>query len=268
MLLNPSLSKYVVQDSLYPYATALVRNGRKTLDENGEKLTLIKSSQYNYHIQQRERLKAEKDRRLLFNWLIGAILTILVTSTAILFLRLKSNRQLLKLHEAEENIKLLTAEISRREESVRKNQKPGILEQRKLFKEQLLDEVKKLVDRKDFSHEQDFLINDPAYSALIEYMERRIAIPEDSMIWNELLDGILRVSPNFNKNLELLLGAPLKVGDLHTAILIKYGVNPAVMADLLGRSKAAICSRREQIGIKIFGEKIPIKEVDTLIKVL
>ncbi|MDE7153100.1 MAG: hypothetical protein K2O00_01485 [Muribaculaceae bacterium] len=267
ILLSKGIIEKLPTDTITQYANKLIKATYRSIKKNGNQLILIQNTRYNYLVQQRERIKAENAKRKMLNWLIMAIIIILTASVLILLMQLKTKRQRLKLQEADENIKMLTAELSRFKSDIDDNE-PDFFEKKMLLKEQLLSKLKILVDRKNNSREQKFLTNTPAYMLLREAMVQRRVIPEDNPLWDDLLSAILKISPLFLNNLEIIFDSALKPTDIHTAILIKFSVSPAIMADLLGRSKTAISSRRESFGTKIFGEKVRLSEVDALIRIL
>lgn len=265
VLLNPALADYVPRDSIYPYSKAIIRSTRKSLDKNGSKLTLIKSSQYNYDIHKRERIIAEQHFQKLFKWSVTGVIVILIALIIILFMRLKNKQQKLNLFIAESKIKFLTAELTKQQIS-EQCESEDLTNRSDFIRENLLIQAKKLASQDEFGYIQT--LQKLTSRGLMEKLNNNELIPDDSHHWDELLETIMLVSPRFKDNLEILIGEPAKKKDLHTAILIKYGISPTSISRILGRSKQAINSRREKLGSKIFGESVRISEVDALIRVL
>lgn len=85
---------------------------------------------------------------------------------------------------------------------------------------------------------------------------------------HDLEHVVLESSPGFKTNLTLLTLGKLTTLDLHTALLIKCGIKPSQMTILLGRSNGAIISRRETLCLKVLDQKMGVKVIDHIIRLL
>ena len=112
------------------------------------------------------------------------------------------------------------------------------------------------------------LLQSAAYGKLQAVINKGTELKEDDELWNELEAAVLECSPNFRTNLQLLVGGKLTSYDLHTSILIKCGVSPTQMTVLLNRTKGTIVSRRESLCIRIFDQKLGVKVIDEIIRLL
>lgn len=112
------------------------------------------------------------------------------------------------------------------------------------------------------------ILDSDVYNKLLEYIKDEKIISHDDIFWEELEETIIKSSPDFKNNLQLLVQSHLTTIDYHTALLIKCHIQPSQMATLLGRTRSAIVSRRATLSIKIFGEKIGTKVIDHIIRLL
>lgn len=112
------------------------------------------------------------------------------------------------------------------------------------------------------------IYNTSAYAKLKRYIETEKEIKEDDVLWSELENVVLESSPNFKRNLKLLLEGKLSFYDLHTALLIKCGMTPEQMSILFNRTKGAISSRRGDMCRRMLDEKLGNKVVDGIICLL
>ncbi len=107
-----------------------------------------------------------------------------------------------------------------------------------------------------------------AYNKLMAMIAAGTELKNDSDIWTELYSGLNTHYPDFLNKLHLLSTVPLNTNDIQTAILIKYGVSPSKIAKLFIRTKGAVSSRRENLGKKLFDEKLNLKAIDRIIRII
>ena len=264
VLLHPSLSAFTPKDSIYNYASALVRNARNTLNQNGSEKIFIESSRFNYEIQKRERDLAEQKFQNLIKWYAFGVIALLILAVVILVLRLKNKQQKLNLLKAEKAIHSLTSKLSKYKEL--ETPDTTDIEQKTSIKASLLKQAEILSQQEN----QDYIKNLQAATPieLLEILNQNKQIPQADKIWDQLLNIILEISPGFKSNMEILTDGQLSRSELEIAILIKYGLSLSSITKILGRSKQAVHSRRHNLGKKIFNDNFNVKDVDALIKVL
>lgn len=137
------------------------------------------------------------------------------------------------------------------------------------YREQLKKELMDLAQiSENVKHIPESILQSEAYNSLQTYIKNKREIKENDPLWVELEKVVLEASPNFKKNLRMLLLGKLSYFDLSTAILIKCGVSPSQIAILFNRHKATIVSRRDSISTRIFGKKIGTKVIDAVIRLL
>lgn len=115
-----------------------------------------------------------------------------------------------------------------------------------------------------FSH----TLSSVVYSSIQNYILNEKIISDKNSLWDEIEETVIKSSPNFKYRLQLLIGENLKAADYHLALLIKCGVTPTQMSRLIGRAKATISYRRDALCVKIFGEKLGVKAIDDIIRLL
>lgn len=272
ILLNPLLSAYVSKDSIYSYISALSRSEENMLSKNSLYGTLIESSRYNYEIHQRERFLAIQKYNNFVVWLANlivwwsvVIIILLIAGTVILFFRLKNKQQKLELLTAEKTIQSLTAELTKYDYS-KVPETIDIAEQKKIIKASILRQAEILSQHDNQENLKN--LQRTTSPELMDCLMQNKEIPHGSCVWDELLNNILKVSPRFKSNLEVLTEGQLSMVDLEIAILVKYDLSMSAITKILGRSKQAIHSRRQYLGKKIFNDNFNVKDVDALIKVL
>ena len=271
ILLSPGIKELSTQDSLDLYLKKYLEVLEKIYNENDRHATIIQNSLYNYSLQERDREKAEKEKAVVWDWLLGSISLILLLLVVILYYKYNNKKQQIALQNALESLsqlklnlnihpvedKFLTTNL--REPG--KNKEPDL-------RERLKKELLNLYERNKHTTLSDVIAESSAYRQIQESLEKGIAIPHDAPLWHEIERSVLEIYPDFKANLRLLTQSRLTSLDLHTALLIKCHFTPTQMSVLLGRSKGTIVSRRETLSLKIFDEKIGTKVIDGIIRLL
>lgn len=102
---------------------------------------------------------------------------------------------------------------------------------------------------------------------LVAMASGKTVLSRSSDIWDRLESEILLTSPDFRANIHLLLGNP-SVNDYHIALLVKAGLTPTQISQLLSRAKGTISNNRQRMCERIFGRKISNTLFDDLIRLL
>jgi hypothetical protein len=185
----------------------------------------------------------------------------------ILCLKNKNKNNLLKLHEALENLNTLRNNLDTNTNS--DNDKMLSLHSEEYLKERLREQLLALHQESKIPRQvSSAILLSEAYSQLQKFIADEKVIVESNILWKELEETIIKSSPDFKYRLQLLTGGKLKVSDYHLAILIKCGVTPTQMTILVGKAKGTISYRREKLCVQIFGQKLGIKVVDDIIRSL
>lgn len=290
ILLAPEMASYIPADTAQRYVREYREVIESLLSRHDDEAALIQNSMYNYQVHERERHRAEADKmryeRRAF-WLLCGILALVAV---VFYLKYKNQRQLLRLRVALANIGALREALAREKridvqpcetevpDNILPSDSTGAAESEPLraddstemLRERLRDELMKLYQE---STERNIglsphIIDSEAYRLLQHHIEEKSIIGENNPLWKQLEEVILQASPDFKTNLQLLTGGKLTQLDLHTAYLVKCHIAPTQMSCLLGRTKGSISSRRESLGFKVFNEKISVKVIDGIIRLL
>ncbi|MDE6843989.1 MAG: tetratricopeptide repeat protein [Muribaculaceae bacterium] len=290
ILLAPEMTSYIPADTARRYVREYREVIESLLSRHDAEAALIQNSMYNYQVHERERHRAEADKmryeRRAF-WLLCGVLAL---AAVVFYLKYKNQRQLLRLRIALSNIGALREALAREktiEVQPRSDDEPSDVllsesvgmgeceplradDSSEVLRKRLRDELMKLYQE---STERNIglsprIVDSDAYRLLQRHIEDKSIIGENSTLWKQLEEVILQASPDFKTNLQLLTGGRLTQSDLHTAYLVKCHVAPTQMSCLLGRTKGSISSRRESIGFKVFNEKLSVKVIDGIIRLL
>lgn len=289
VILSPELRSYLHPDTLIQYVFEYRRFLEKLFDENENELAVNQQSLYNYQLHEREKDKAEKSNEKLWRWIIGFMFAVAIMMIVILLLKNRNKKNIIKLQQAIQYISDLEREIknaqsntlcasetetddniSNRDKSVNP---PGLPDTAKNTESELRALLKsKLMALYESSSEKTAIpaaiYESEPYQKLLRRISSGKSINDNDGLWSELEETVLNSSPRFKTNLNLLTLGKLTVLDLHTALLIKCGIKPSQMTVLLGRSNGAIISRRESLCVKIFDEKLGVKVIDEVIRLL
>ena len=296
LALSPELRKFIPEDSLDFYIDGYWNLLQESLNNNESHSAVLQNSVYNYHLHERERMKAESSRDRLRLWLVVIVLSVMLLISLligiIMYQKAVNRKDLLRLHEALDSIEGLRRSISQRESDMTTNEMMGSAtllsekEQREtevaeaaaslseserlhLLRARLRDELLALVhDSKRGTSVSPDIISSEAYSRLEVYARRGDVIPDSSPLWEQLEQTVLASSDKFRYRLQLLTGSPLKVVDYRMVLLLKCGMTPTQLTNLLGRAKGTIGYKRESLSIKMFGEKLDMKVIDEVIRLL
>lgn len=242
--------------------------------------TRFQNSSYNYSLHERERLKAEERNAKLIKWLGVSIIVLLLLTIAILYLKYRNKSNLLKLHEALDDLAALKDSLNHSA-----TPKPGTTDEKDEFKESCADasdssRIETLKERlkaqllelrancSDKYEVPPCILSSEAYAKLQEYISEERAIPENSPLWNNLLETVAQCRPDFKYRLQLLTGGRLKPNDFHLAVLIKCGVTPTQLTILMARTKGTISYHRQALCMRIFNENLGANAMDSIIHLL
>ncbi|MCM1452616.1 MAG: tetratricopeptide repeat protein [Clostridium sp.] len=286
ILLNPSLRKYSSQEDIERYISEYQALLFEYYDDNQMQLAINRQNYYNYQLHVRAREKAEKSNAYLKYGIFAALLIIALVFIGILYFRNKDKKHLIELHEALDNIQRLNRELSivqaidnnaaispnpfRAAPDDAENGKSDVRQasrednlRAKLKKELML--LYEKAGQPNCLH-SDVMKSEP-YQLLQTLLEQKRPINNDD-IWQSLEKSILQSYPHFRSNFFLLTMGKHSSQEYCTAMLIKCGFKPMQIAILLGRSPAAIGSRREGLSLKMLDQKIGTKAIDAIIRLL
>lgn len=283
VLLSPGFERYVNNiDTLKNYITQYRDVIEKSFDENSTQMTVAQQALYNYRIHQRERDKAEKENSKLWTSVFLISFALMAFVIIFLILKIRNRNNIIRLRRAfdiinqYESKKAATKQHEERDSD--DSESPDINkfilfdemgEDETTLRQKLRDKLTSIYNQGPDKYEvsQD-IVKSNAYASLMLFVKDGKELKSNDSLWKEIENTVLKVSPRFRKNLELLLGGRLSSYDLQTALLIKCGITPTQMKKLFNREKGTIASRRKSMGERIFGDKSSTKVVDGIIRLL
>ncbi|MDE6669595.1 MAG: hypothetical protein K2K26_07920, partial [Muribaculaceae bacterium] len=291
---SPGVINLIPKDSLPIYLAGHRDAMEESLERNGPQQALMQQSLYNYRLHERERVKAESSRDRLRLWLVVIVLSVMLVFSllvgVIIYQKARNRKDMLRLHDALDSVEALRRAIEPNEPVISNsdrseagitvnetNRNETVLteidspmsesERLQLLKTQLKDELLALV--RDSSRSASIspdIVSSEVYSRLEAYALKGEVIPNSSPLWEQLEQTVLASSNKFRYRLQLLTGSPLKTGDYRMVLLLKCGMSPTQLTTLLGRAKGTIGYKREALSLKMFGEKLDMKVIDSIIR--
>lgn len=290
ILLSPKLRNYIPLDTIYQYISDYRGLLETYHDSNKAQLSINQQSFYNYQRHVIERHKIEAHNLILTWWIYGISTVCLILAVIILYYKNKTKKTLIELHVAIENASILNdrlntislnqAIIDSNSNNTNNNQQEDTqyndifkaslltLKAEKELREKLRKELLDLYSKNTTAKISNIIYESKAYGKLQELIKQKQILSYEDPLWDELECVVLKSSPKFKDNLQLLTQSRLTSIDLHTALLVKCHIQPSQMSTLLSRSKGAIVSRRESLCLKIFGEQLGTKVIDGIIRLL
>lgn len=280
ILLNPEMNCFSTVDSLASYVTKYRDIIEKYRGNYALQRLYVRNASYNYSVQQRERLKNEKNIEVL---VITVLMLLVVTLLVIGFYYYRKNRwqrERIELHEAEKVIVKLKKRISDYEakrgnsevvansESDTQLRVDGPIDNeslRKSMREELLELGKTVIRPVAVS---ETLRRSAAWAKLMGFVGNGDCIPDGNSVWEELDREVMSQRPDFRHNLEVLSGGPMNERDWHMALLIRCGVTPTQMTRVFGREKGTISYYRRNLCRLVLGPEVKTSDVDDIIRLL
>ena len=290
-LFKPEILNYLDKDSVLPYLTDYKATIEAYLSLYDQKATTMQVTQYNYSVHQRERIKAEKEKRAVLYYLIVAIAVILFIAVAYLILRYRNVRQKLVLHKAINQINVLQILLDNTSQVNTVTQTNNILKEDiaiqpddlKCPAEVYIDEecrtenehsiarlrsqvIDELLSAKSHNDISPKVLNSETLGKVRQMLEAKKIMNEENAIWEELESLIIENYPKFFKVLTILSDGKLTRSDRHILCLIKCNIKPTNISQLLGKSKGAVSSKRSALSLKLFNEKLGNKAFDEVVR--
>lgn len=277
IILSPNLRHFISPDTMNIYLSEYLTLLESYFNENRNQLALNQQSFHNYQLHDQKREKAEKSNIILKQWLFSISILVLLMCLIILFLKIRDANSRLELHTALENIERPRLALKRQEDSLEANKYEHAINTTPITKNETTHELREHLRKELYnlytsnisriSVPQE-IFKSEIYQKIQSLISKREELKENSDLWLEIEALVLKCSPNFKTNLQLLVGGKLNSYDLHTSLLIKCGIPPSQMTILLNRSKGAIVSRRESLCYRIFEKKLGTKVIDGIIRLL
>lgn len=286
VMLSPKMKSRISMEEREHYIDGYNEHLKGFFNQNENTQALIQQTYYNYQLHDRDRQAAEESDKkksyIIFGILIVIVFVGLVVTIWVLRIKDKNKARIIELHEAIDNIEKLKKELQRQNKLLAANDAPveqntppaetnapSSADKQQILRERLKNELFSLYENaKDGTPVSSVILRSKAYAALQEIIARKTNIQESDPLWNELEKAVLKSSPRFKENLDLLTSGKTTLYDWHTALLIKCGVQPLQMAVLFNRAKGTIVSRRDSLCMKMLDKKMGTKATDAIIRLL
>lgn len=271
ILLSPEFRHMIHPDTLNRYYTEYKDILESYFDDNRNELALIQHGQYNYDLHERQKAEAQKSNERL-KWTVAVVIAFaLVLIIVLLYLRYRYMATIVQLRSDLDTLEDLKDKLDNRDdretEGIQKdqesfNQPPGIT--KTSLRERLREELTALCGDPDNETVPDDILTSDIYARVLDRLDAGKCIDDDML--DELKNVVLRVSPKFISNLQILTQNQMTKLELHTALLTKCGFRPSDMKILLARSNGAIISRKKTLGAKVLGRKESVTVISAIIR--
>lgn len=284
LLLSKKLRNKISSDSVDVLLGEYVGLLENYYDENENQLAVNQQAFYNYAIHDREKMKTQASVGKLVFWILISILAILSLGVIILLQGNRNKNNMLKLRDAIDEAARLQCVVNSLKEKDKAELKDSADEESCgcrddcISKGESVSQLRKKLQRRllelqkqcetDPVNLSPIITESGVYAKLTDIINSGKGIPDDDPIWDEVEEVVVESSPNFRKNMKLLLGDKNSSFDLHTTLLIKCGVSPSKMGILLNRTKGTIVSRRESLSMRMLDQKLGTRIIDDIIRLL
>ena len=272
VLIQPEIRPFLDSDSIDYYFDKYLEVTERHYNAHEQQAAIIQASMYDYSIHERARQQAESENDTLIIILIGAVAVIMATLCVILFLRYRYQKSKNELFDVNYRLNVLnkafeikSSNTSPSDESSHSDvddDREAIAYRTEL--NEYIESLDKLSEKRYAVPE--CILNSQTYVHLKNAISQNRAISDNDPIWDELLELICRVSPDFDKKIRILSEGRITTEEFHTILLIKAGIKPAEQSKVFGREACTITFRRRTIGEKIINGKLSPALVDRLIQ--
>ena len=271
LLLKPEMRSLLNRDSIDSLIESLLTEvALEQKRTESEDVSIIKN-RFNYtkNLQAKEEaVLKQKNLEIFMAWLSISILLLMLGWAASYIHKKRKYASLLEKYTALSHLKLHpdSPRVEDMEEEYDLNQdKLSLTEQ---IAHRLNDIITAISDSADDSERVDKrLLDSQAYVNIQRYLAEKKPIPDSDLLWKEMEQTLLRLSPSFKLNLRMLIGH-LSIDDYRLLILIKYGVRPGETAGLLGKSKQAVSGQRTKLRKRLAGDRVNTELLDPIIQSL
>lgn len=288
VMLYPEVIKYVDQDSVLSYIANYRRLTETYMDQNGDRNALIQNSMYNYQLHEKEKVRLEHSNHLLIMAILIMALLLSMAFLIVFIEKHKGKKRLLELYEMRDDLNNLKKTIQASQKKVQDDKETLIIEKYIPFFDERSEAVtaETINDRKDELRNEIILacmeiakdknFNDKLSSDLLlsdEYQELQKYISlhdviNDREFWIKLDKVVHEAYPKFKAHIHVLLGNKCKEELYKTLLLIKCGVSPTGISELLAISQGGVSSRRDRLCQRMFGEKLGNTTFDRVVRSL
>ena len=267
-LLNPAMKHLTDNDSIDSYLTKYIRLAENKYDLQNSQSVIIQNSLYNYAVHEREAQRQSEANTRLKGWLISITIIILILTIAVLYLKQRNSRYIIRLQTSLQELERLNARIAAEESNA--TEATGYLPTTvdiADIPQQISNELAIIEARTDKNPIlPESVTESKAFQDLQQMMQQGQPLKTECKLWQDLRQTVTEAFPEFQNTLYRMSGGTIKKDDMDLAILIKLGATPIQLAKLLCKSPGTITYRRRQLLAKLAPEQESISSLDPLIR--
>lgn len=272
IILLPEFRNRIHPDTLSRYYAEYKNILEAFFDDNRNEMSLIQEGRYNYDLQKRDKEKARRSNERLRWTIAGVVVLSLVFIILLLYSKYRDKAKIVRMRDELdelENLKYrLKNGVGGKEEVLQKALAEGkmSLNTATALRKQLHDELTELYKQSGNIAVPEGIVNSAIYARILDNLAKHECIDDDMI--DELQEVVLKVSPKFLSNLQILTQNKLTKQELRTALLIKSGFSSSEMTVLFARSNGAIISRKKTLGSKVLDSQESVTVISGIIRLL
>lgn len=272
IILLPEFRNRIHPDTLNRYYAEYKNILEAFFDDNRNEMSLIQEGRYNYDLQKRDKEKARRSNERLRWTIAGVVVLSLVFIILLLYSKYRDKAKIVRMRDELdelENLKYrLKNGVGEKEEVLQKALAEGkmSLNTATALRKQLHDELTELYKQSGNIAVPEGIVNSAIYARILDNLAKHECIDDDMI--DELQEVVLKVSPKFLSNLQILTQNKLTKQELRTALLIKSGFSSSEMTVLFARSNGAIISRKKTLGSKVLDSQESVTVISGIIRLL
>lgn len=272
IILSPEFRNMLHPDTLNRYYSEYKEVLEAYFDDNPNEQALIQESMYNYQTHERKSIKVQEEKKVLLWVIVGFAFLVIIMAFVILYLKYKNRNNLVKMREKLDNLQILKQGISQATapdgtcEGGQIVPFPMTTMSEQALRQQLKEELMALYNQNNDVMTPQAILESEVYAHLQQLLKERK--PVGDALWDKLEETVVAASPRFISSLRLLTGDRLNTRDRHTALLVKCGFRPVDLTILLALTNGAVISRRQKLADKVFEQKVNVKVIDGIVRLL
>ncbi|MDE6556992.1 MAG: hypothetical protein K2K55_08540 [Duncaniella sp.] len=261
MAFSEPLRPFIPVDSVESYLNRYQDDLETVRAQNNDEATIIQNAFYNYkkHRIDKEQAEEKSHKYLMAVYLISLVCLLLIG--IVFILKYRSAKNMLRLQATISKLQAIKNALPQQPE----NHVPPT--DTLSLRDKLIKEIESLATSDPAALDKRVVDSDP-YRHISLALDSGDLIPDSSPLWRSFDSEISQAYPRFFERINILSVQPLTREERNIVLLIKAGISSADMARIVGRGKSTINYRRSNISNKLFGEKIPNKTLDRLIRSL
>lgn len=272
IILSPEFRNMLHPDTLNRYYAEYKEVLETYFDDNPNEQALIQESMYNYQTHERKSIKVQEEKKVLLWVVVGFAFLVVIMAFVILYMKYKNRNNLVKMREKLDNLQILKQGISQATapdgtcEGGQIVSFPMTTMSEQALRQQLKEELMALYNQNNDVVTPQAILESEVYAHLQQLLKEKK--PMGDALWDKLEETVVAASPRFISSLKLLTCDKLTTRERHTALLVKCGFRPVDLTILLALTNGAIVSRRQKLADKVFEQKVNVKVIDGIVRLL